>query len=126
VGEPERLIPDNTRASVTDVLTQRVQALAQRRSWDLLREVYYPAYDHAVEDVRDCIGVVCHYVDTVGGPLEREERALIAKLVRQYGKAALFGYHKALGITVDEPRERYRYARQVAANVVRDMTEGSQ
>lgn len=100
--------------------------LPGRRSWDLY-DAYSAAWDHVlalVPEARDpfpdLIALAVHMLETVLA--DDVDRAQVAKLVRLYGKAALFGLHKALGVTeTDSTRDLYRYGRAVAQNVVAEM-----
>lgn len=110
-------------------LAERALA-ANGRSWDLYDAVYAPAWDAVLEATKDqpeppygdLIALTVHYVETVDGlELDAAARKQVAMLVRSHGKAALYGWTKALGITDHEPTARFRYARQVAERVVEDM-----
>lgn len=92
------------------------------RSRDLYRDVYAPAYDTVADQVDECVALVANYVEVMlDDRLTAAQRKQVAMLVRQYGKAALFGLNKALGVTdLDDFTQAYRYARAVAARVVRD------
>lgn len=105
-------------------------APADRRSWDVYVDAYGPAWDRvlaAVPEDRDptgeLIALTTHYVETVTGePVTGEDRKVVAMLVRQFGKAGLYGISKALGATDGQHmRDWYRYARQVAARTVADL-----
>lgn len=94
------------------------------KSRDLYRELYGPAYDHLVRlgDVRECIALVINYVEVMlDEQLVPAHRKQIALLVRKYGKAALHGLDRALGITdMDDFTAAFRYARATAERVVRE------
>lgn len=117
------------------VRAQAAKLQAQgRRSFDVYREVFSPAYDTVLNDpdideherVGRLIGMACDYIAYVDGVrVEPEERRLVAKMVRQYGKAAMYGYSKALGVVEGGRVDRFRYARVVAQRAVREMTDGN-
>lgn len=96
------------------------------RSWDAY-DVYSDAWDQVLEAVppdadpfRELIPLAVDYCERMTG--EQVDRKKIALLIRQFGKAALYGLSKALGTTDgDTDRDRYRYARAVAARVVDDL-----
>lgn len=98
-----------------------------RRSWDLFADVYGPAYDLArAEGISEAIALCVHFLETIDGePLDARGRKLVAQLVRMNGKAALYGLAQAVGVTeTDGMRDRYRYARVVAARAARDAANG--
>jgi hypothetical protein len=98
-----------------------------KRSWDAYRDVYSPAWDAVLDLVPasddptpELIALASHYVERVTG--EPIDRGPIAMLVRQYGKAALYGLSKAMGATDQSTmRDWYRYARAVAARTVQEL-----
>lgn len=96
------------------------------QAWDLIPDLI-PADDDPAADaalvVGNQIALAIDFVRRMGDGLGLEvENGLIAMLVRQFGKASLYGLNKALGVT-DEltTRDLYRYARATAANVVADL-----
>ncbi|MCP4348668.1 MAG: hypothetical protein GY795_24585 [Desulfobacterales bacterium] len=107
----------------------RLAALQGRRSWDLYTDVYAPAWDEMMAaggTPGDAVALVCSFVETARGkPLDEMERGLVAKLVRLYGKAALYGMREAMGRTNDETaRDWYRYGSQVARRTVAEIRRG--
>ena len=107
------------------------------RSWDLWKDLYEPTWDLICltvppdqDPTPQCIGLAAHYVASVLGPdgddggMTGEDRRLVAMLVRQYGKAGLYGITRALGVT-ESPggRSWYPYARRVAERIVAEIRE---
>lgn len=96
------------------------------RSWDAY-DVYASAWDQVLAAVGpeadpfpEVIALAIDYCERMTG--EQVDRKKVALLIRQFGKAGLFGLSKALGTTDgDTDRDRYRYARAVAARVVDDL-----
>lgn len=106
-------------------LADGMAKLEGRRSFDVYRELFAPAYDVCrIAGMGDCIAVVVAFVEYIDGETpSAADRDLIAKLVRQFGKAALYGLAQAIGVTNEETgRDRYRYARQVAKHTVAKIT----
>lgn len=99
------------------------------RSWDAYDNVYAPAWDDVLEATDpavipwgDLIALAAHYVEHMTGEKPDDAaRKQVAMLVRGYGKAALYGLSQAMGITADDPTDRFRYARQVAGRVVDEL-----
>jgi len=96
------------------------------QAWDLIPDLIPPDDDPTADAalvVGNQIALAADFVRRMVDGLELEvDTRLIAMLVRQFGKAALWGLNKALGVT-DEltTRDLYRYARATAANVVADL-----
>lgn len=105
-------------------IRKRVAALAGRRSWDVYREVFAPAYDDVVAatgDALECVAVVLAFVEYVlGEPPPAQLRALIGRDVRAFGKSALYGYDQALAAGVEDPMAIHRYALTVARRVMNE------
>lgn len=90
-------------------------------AWDALPDMIPPEADptNAVL-VGNQIALTADYVERM--TQEHVDRAKVGLLVRQFGKAALYGLSKALGVTEhDTDQDRYRYARAVAGRVVEDL-----
>jgi hypothetical protein len=124
----ERLpvVPDKPGLPVWQAaLAERMPALEGRRSFDVYRDLFAPAFDQCkLASVGDCIAITVAFVEYLDGePLGTDDRALVAKLVRRFGKAAMYGLAQALGVTrEDDGKDRYRYARQVAQRTVEEIT----
>lgn len=133
--EPERatLAILQVQAPWQIAVSEKMAENAGRRSWDLYADVYAPAWDlmlghHQDEEtsaVGSCIAIAVHYLETVEArPLTDGERALIARLVRQYGKVSLYALSRAVGATETmDVRAYYRYARAVAERINQGLQE---
>jgi hypothetical protein len=94
---------------------------ATARAWDMYRDVIAPAYDEVHDDISECIGLVCAFVETITGePLDTTARALIARGVRMHGKAIVYGFDQALTHVTDasDVGTMFRYATAVARRTV--------
>lgn len=131
-GPPDRTTEAQDLAEQEDValwraaVSTQLAATAGVRSWDLYGDVYSPAWDTlakaGVEDPGEYIALTAHYVESVlGEPVEGQGRALVARMVREFGKAALYGWQAALKLPDVEPAELHRYARVVAQRTVREL-----
>lgn len=108
----------------------RMTALAANgrpQSWNLAADVYLPAYSEIQSapggDIGECIALAVDYVETIDDEkLNQTDRGLVAKLIRKYGKVGLFALDVAIGVTdEDDGRDRFRYARQVAAAKLEEL-----
>lgn len=97
------------------------------QSWNLAADVYLPAYSQIQAalggDINDCIALAVDYVETIDDEkISAEDRALVAKLIRKFGKVGLWSLDVAIGVTnEDDGRDRFRYARQVAAGKLEEL-----
>lgn len=100
-------------------------ATGRVQSYNLAADVYLPAYSE-LSDVRECIALAVDYVETLDDEeLNPTDRALVAMLIRKFGKIGLYGLDVALGVTdEDTGRDRFRYARQVAARKLEELRAG--
>lgn len=119
-------LPMDDRAPAwKSALNERAIELAGRRSWDAWADVYAPAWDTLARSTAqpgEFVALAVNYVETVDGfELTGDERALVARLIRSYGKAGLYGLHRACGVSDETPRDRYRYARRVAERTLADL-----
>lgn len=112
-----------------EALAAAVVPLDGRRSWDSY-DIYSSAWDRLLELLPETadptgaglmgnlIALAIDFVERATG--ETVDRRRIALLIRQFGKAGLFGLSKAVGIA-DTDTDTYRYARAVAAGVVEQI-----
>jgi len=102
------------------------QDLPGRRSWNLY-DRHSAAWDLVLEMIPEpedpTPNLIALAVDFLARAIGADpDRGQVAKLVRLYGKAALFGLNKAVGVTeTDTTRDLYRYARAVAERIVADL-----
>lgn len=123
-------VPDKPAPVWKRCLAERALDSSNGRSWDVYTDCYAPAWDAVLEATKDdpeppygdLIALTVHYIETVDGSALGDDKARgqVAKLVRSYGKAALYGWSQALGITDDDSTTRFRYARQVAERVAEE------
>lgn len=120
----ERLPIPLWRQAVVAKMTE-LTATGRVQSYNLAADVYLPAYSE-LSDVRECIALAVDYVETLDdAELNPTDRALVAKLIRKFGKIGLYGLDVALGVTdEDTGRDRFRYARQVAARKLEELRAG--
>lgn len=123
VSDPGLPIP-LWRQAVMAKMTE-LTATGRVQSYNLAADVYLPAYSE-LSDVRECIALAVDYVETLDDEeLNPTDRALVAMLIRKFGKIGLYGLDVALGVTdEDTGRDRFRYARQVAARKLEELRAG--
>lgn len=126
-GGPADRTPVPVAPGWREAIGERMAAVVGARSWDLYADVYEPAWDLVLAgpnpNAGDGIALATHYIETVvGDELTAGDRSLVAMLIRQYGKAGIFGLSRAVGATENATvRDYYRYARQVCARIVAEI-----
>lgn len=121
-------MPANGVALWREALAEVVVPMDGQRSWDAYA-IYSLAWDYVnertelgEERVGNHVGLACDFVRAATGDPELVDRALVSMLVRQYGKAGLYGLSRAVGVTeAHTSRDWYRYARQVASATVAEL-----
>lgn len=108
-------------------LADAAAAHVGEKSWDAYRHLYGPAADVCIAEgaVGDLIALAADYWEVVTeDELDQRARKQVAVLIRNYGKAGLYGLNQAIGRTdTFAMSDHFRYATVVAQNVVKRADE---